>query len=165
MGKHKKFIPALILSVFIIMAIPLSVYILSLPVAQITNEGCRGFSGYHLTNCIAYYQRQGYESVLQHYADAALMTLWIGLFTGGGCSFFVFPRFSLSRTLKVYILVLGLLITLFLACLPLILFAELIFNGLIFALSLIMGFLACELALVSSTKRSVTIEGLVLSLP
>lgn len=166
MGKYKKkIISALILSIFIIIAIPLSAYILSLPVSQITERVCRSFAGYHLTNCIAYYQRQGYGDVLQHYADAALLILWIGLFIGGACSFFVFPRISLLRTLKVYTLVLGLLITLLLACLPLILFTELIVNGFIFALSFETGFLAFELALVSSTKGIVATEELVVSIP
>ncbi len=166
MEKYKKFvIPTMILSTFIVIAIPLSIYILSLPLSQIADEGCRGFSGYHLTNCIAYYQREGHVSVLQHYANAALWLLWIGLFIVGVCSFFVFPLISFTRTLQVYILVLGLLITLLLACLPLILFAEPVSNGFIFAFALVIGLLAFELAFVSSTKKAIATEELILYMP
>ena len=153
MGKNQKFInPAIIFSIFFTAAIPLSGYILSLPLSQITGEGCSGFLGYQLINCIAFYQRQGDVDVLQQYAQTALWILWIGLFIGGACSFFVLPRIALPRTLKVNILVFGLLSALLLASFSLILYPELIFNGFIFALSLVIGFVALELALVSPTK-------------
>ena len=159
MEKYKKFvIPAMVFTAFIAIAIPLSVYILSLPHSQIANEGCSGFSGDQLTNCLAYYQRQGDADVLQHYAQIALGILWIGLFMGVVCSFFVFSRISLSRTLKGSILFLGLLSALLIAGLPLILFTELIVNGFLFALSLVIGFLTIELALVSPTKEVVAPE-------
>jgi hypothetical protein len=160
MEKYKKFvIPAIVLSVFMAIAIPLSVYILSLPVLQITYEDCSGFSSYQLTNCIAFYQRQGDLDVLQQDAQTALWILWTGLFIGGACSFFVFPRISLPPTLKVSILFLGLLSALLLAGLPLVLFAELIVNGFLFVLSLVIAFLAFELALVSPTKEVVDTVG------
>lgn len=165
MGKYKKFvIPTIVLSVFIAIAMSLSEYILSLPFLQIAAEGCSGFSGYQLTNCIAFYQRQGEVGILQYYAQTALWILWIGLFIGGACSFFVFPRISLSSTLKVYILFLSLLSALILAGLPLILFTELIINGFIFALSLVIVFLSLELALISPTKKIVATEELVTSM-
>lgn len=161
MRTYKNSIRATILSVFIASAIALSIYILSLPLTQIAHEGCNGFAGYHLTNCIAYYQRIGTVSVLQHYAYTALSILWSGVLIGSACSFFVFPRICFTRTLQVYIVFLGLLTTLLLICLPLILFTELSINGCIFALSLVIGFLACELALISKTKGYTGVEELV----
>ncbi len=128
MEKYKKFIvPAIALGVFIGIAIPVTLYILSLPLSQIASNGCRGFSGYQLSNCIAYYQRQGDLGVLQLYAQIALWTLWIGLFTGGVCTFFVFPR----------------------------IYAEPMTYGFCFALSLVIGCLALGLFLVSPTKGAV----------
>jgi len=165
MGKYKKFvIPTGVLSVFIAIAMLLSGYILSLPLSQITDEDCSGFSGYQLTNCLAFYQRQGDVGILQYYAQIALWLLWIGLFIGGACSFFVFPRISLPHTLKVSILFLGFLSALLIAGLPLILFTELIINGFIFALSLVIVFLSLELALVSSTREVINIEELASSM-
>lgn len=162
MGIYKKWIlPTIILGVFVAIAIPLSISILSLPLVQIAQEGCRGFSSYHLTNCIAYYQRTGAVSGLHFYTYLALSILWIGLLVVGVSTFLVFPRISFTRTLQAYILFLGLLATLLLICLPLILFTELIVNGCIYALSLVIGFLACELAVVSKAKRYAGIEELV----
>jgi hypothetical protein len=159
MEKYKKFIvPALVFGVFIVTAIPVSLYILSLPLSQITGEGCSGFSGYQLSNCIAFYQRQGDVGVLQHYAQIALGMLWIGLSTGGVCTFFVFPRISLSGTLKGILLFIGLLSALLLAAAPLYLFAELITYGFCFALALVIGCLALELFLVSPAKEVVATE-------
>jgi len=164
--KYKKLITSAgICSVFIALAIPLHFYILSLPLTQIAEGNCSDFSGYHLANCIAFYQRKGDVEALQEYAYAALWILWAGLFIGGVCSFFVFPRFALSLTLKVYILVFGLLIALLLACIPLILFAELITDGFIFTLSLVTGLLTVELALVSSTRRVISMVEPVALLP
>lgn len=149
----KRLVPLTILSVFITLAILLSIYIVSLPLVQITHEGCNGFSGYHLTNCIAYYQRIGTLHDLQRYVYLALALLWSGVLIASICAFFVFPRIFLTRTLRAYIVFLGLLTMVLLICLPLILFTELVINGCIYALALVIGFLACELALVSKTKR------------
>jgi hypothetical protein len=151
-------VPAIVFGMLIIIAIPVSLYILSLPLSQITGEGCRGFSGYQLSNCIAYYQRQGDVGVLQQDVQIALWTLWIGLLTGGVCTFFVFPRISLSATLKGILLFIGLLSAFLLASAPLYLFAELITYAYCFALSLIIGCLALELFLVSPTKKVVATE-------
>lgn len=165
MKKYKKFIiTTIVLSVFIAIAIPLSLYILSLPILQITGEGCSGFSGYQLTNCIAFYQRKGDLGILQQYAQIALCVLWIGLCIGGACSFFVFPRVSLPGILKVNVLFLGLLGAFLIAGLPLILFTELIFNGIIFALSVVISFLTLELVLVSPRKEVITTEASVSSI-
>jgi hypothetical protein len=160
MVKYKKIIiPAIVFGVFIVSAIPVSLYILSLPLSQITGTGCRGFSGYQLSNCIAFYQRQGEDlDVLQQYAQIALWTLWIGLFTGGVCTFFVFPRIPLSGTLKGILLFIGLLSALLLASTPLYLFTKLIIYGFCFALSLIIGCLAIEIFLVSPTKKVASTE-------
>lgn len=150
---YKKFVvPALVWCVFIVIAIPLSAFILSLPLAQITEEGCSGFSGYQLTNCLAFYQREGDLEVLQNYAQAAIWILWIGLLLGGACSLIVLPHMAIPRTQKVIIPLLGLLTALLLAGLPLILFTELTVNGLIFALSLVCAFLSLEIGLASPTK-------------
>jgi hypothetical protein len=154
MGKYKRIVvPALVLGAFIALAIPLSVYILSLPFSQIASNGCSDFSDYQLANCMAFYQRQGDVEALQAAAQTALGILWVGLFLGGIGSFFVFPRFSLSRTRKAVILFLGLLGALLLAGLPLILSLEMVTNGYIFALSLLIGFLAFALTMATPTEE------------
>ena len=153
-------IPAIACSLFIAIAIYLSVYILSLPLSQITNDGCSGFSGYQLNNCIAYYQRLGEVATLQQEAQTSLWMLWTGLFIGSVCSFLVFPRISLSRTRKAILLFLGLLGALLLAGLPLILFTQIIINGFIFGLSLVIAFLTFELVLISGTKEDFSVEKL-----
>ena len=159
MKKYKKFaIPTIVFSIFIVIAILLSLYILSLPLSQITNGDCSGFSDYQLTNCIAFYERQGDIDVVQQYAQTAFWMLWTGLFVGATCSFFVFPRISLPYRLKVDILFLGLLTALLIAGLPLALFTKPIINGFLFALSLIIGFLVFELVLVTPTKEVVATE-------
>lgn len=164
METYKKWlIPALISAVFVIIAILLSLYILSLPLATITSKGCAGFSGYQLGNCIAYYQRLGDVATLQQDAEIALWILWCGLITGTACSFSVFPRISLSRTLKTNILLSGLLLALLLAGLPFFLLTDLIINGFIFTLSFLVIFLTIELTLISSTNVATSIEETVLS--
>ncbi len=155
---HHLIVPAIVFGVFIVIAIPVSLYILSLPLSQITGGVCSSFSGYQLSNCVAFYQRQGGADVLQQYAQIALWTLWIGLFTGGVCTFFVFPRISLSGTLKGILLFIGLLSALLLASTPLYLFAKLTTYGFYFALSLIIGCLALEIFLVSPTKEVASTE-------
>jgi hypothetical protein len=165
MGKYKKFvIPAGVFGLFIVLAILISIYTLSLPLKEITNEGCQGFSSYQLDNCIAYYQRVGDLAILQRDAKIALWILWLGLLAGAACSFYLFPRILLSNAWKVNILFLGLLVALLVAGLPLILFTDLIANGFIFALSLVIAFLTLELVLVSSTKEVVYIDDIILSM-
>lgn len=159
MEKYKKFIvPALVFGMFIVIAVPVSLYILSIPLSQIAREECSGFSGYQLSNCIAYYERQGSLDVLQQNAQIALGMLWIGLITSGVCTFFVFPRIALSDSLKGILLVIGLLSAFLLVSTPLYLFAELITYGFCFAISLVLGCLALELFLVSSTKVVIATE-------
>lgn len=165
MGKEKKWmIPALVCAIFVVIAAILSWYILSLPLAQITSEGCSGFSSYQLDNCIAYYQRTGDVAMLQHDAYVALLLLWGALFVGAACSFSVFPRISLSRVWKMNMLFSGSLIALLIAGLPLVLFTDLITDGFIFALSLVIGFLALEFALGTSTRETLSIEEFILSM-
>lgn len=159
MGNYRKFtLPALVFAVFVMVAIPISRYILSLPVSQIMNEGCSGFSSYQLTNCIAYYQRLGDIAILQWYAQMALWILWAGLFAGAACSFYLFPRISLSSIWKVNFLFLGFLIALLIAGLPLLLSFELIMNAFLFAFSLIIGLFTLELTLVSSISQAISLE-------
>lgn len=159
MGKHKKWmIPALLLTLFVIIAIFLSLYILSLPLATITSQGCAGFSNYQLGNCIAYYQRLGDVATLQQEAEIALWILWFGLIAGLVCSFCVFPCISLSRTLKTNILLFGLLLALLLAGLPFFLLTDLIINGFIFTLSFLVIFLTVGLPLISSTNETRSME-------
>ena len=154
MGKYKKrMLPAGIAGIFIVLAVPLSLYILSLPLQEIRNEGCNGFSTYQLANCIAYYQRLGDVALLQRAAQTSLWVLWSGLFLGVLCSCYLFPRLSLSSTSKVSILFLGFLIASLLAGFPLILLSDLLINGLFFALALIIGFLTLELTLVSALRE------------
>lgn len=165
MGKYRKWmIPALVFAAFGIIALFLSWYILSLPLAEITSEECNGFSSYQLGNCIAYYQRIGDVAILQRNARIALFLLWAALFAGAACSFSVFPRISLSRRWKGNMLVSGFLGALLIAGLPLVFFTDLVSNGFIFALSLLIGFLTLELTLVSSTKETISIEEFILSM-